>query len=120
MADDDQQQADYSDEELASFGTWVELGARDPALQWILDFSPRTQWERTEPSGSEWVIDLLKAPIAVLMRERIPGLHPNSRITTTINHHERGLNKKIIRIAVTVEDSTGDATMVIDKQSSTS
>jgi hypothetical protein len=61
-------------------------------------------------------MDLLKNPIPVLMRERVPGIHARSRLRTTILHHHRGLEKKIIRIAVTVEQQTGDGEIEIDKE----
>jgi hypothetical protein len=110
------EEADYSEEELASFGKWVPLGAKDPAQQPLLDIGLSIKWERREPSGSPWVFDLIKNPIPVLMREKVPGLHPRSRLTTTILHHHRGLETKIIRIALTVEQQSGDAHMEIDKE----
>ena len=106
----------YTEEERASFGIWVPLGARDPDQQRFLDIGFSITWERREPSGSEWVMDLLKNPIPVLMRERVPGIHARSRLRTTILHHHRGLEKKIIRIAVTVERQTGDGEIEIDKE----
>ena len=110
------EEPDYSEEELASFGKWVPLGAKDPDQQPFLDVGLSIKWERREPSGSEWVFDLIKNPIPVLMREKVPGLHPRSTLTTTMLHHHRGLEKKIIRIAVTVEQQSGDAHMEIDKE----
>jgi hypothetical protein len=110
------EEADYSEEELASFGIWVPLGAKDTAQQPLLDVGLSIDWERREPSGSEWVKKLLMNPIPVLMQEKVPGLHPRSRLTTVIRHHHRGLEKKIIRIAVNVEQQSGDANMVIDKE----
>lgn len=106
----------YTAEELASFGIWVELGAKDPEKQPYLDVGLSGRWERREPSGSEWVKKLLMNPIPVLMQERVPGLHPRSTLTTTILHHHRGLEKRIIRITVTVEQQSGDAHMEIDKE----
>ena len=107
---------DYSEEELASFGKWVPLGANEQAQQPLLDVGLSIKWERREPSGSEWVKKLLMNPIPMLMQEKVPGLHPRSRLTTVILHHHRGLEKKIIRIAVTVEQQSGDAHMEIDKE----
>jgi hypothetical protein len=106
----------YKPEELASFGVWVPLGAKDPEQQKFLDVGLSIKWERREPSGSEWVFDLLKNPIPVLRRERVPGITANSHLTTTILHHHRGLEKKIIRITVTVEQQSGDGTIEIDKE----
>lgn len=110
------EEPDYSEEELASFGIWVPLGAKDPAQQPLLDVGLSIKWERREPSGSEWVKKLLMNPIPLLMQEKVPGLHPRSHLTTVILHHHRGLEKKIIRIAVTVEQQSGDAHMEIDKE----
>ena len=110
------EEPDYSEEELASFGKWIPLGAKDPAQQPFLDVGLSIKWERREPSGSEWFQALMRNPIPVLMREKVPGLRPTSRLTTTILHHHRGLEKKIIRIMVTVEEQSGDAHMEIDKE----
>ena len=114
--DGEQQAADYSDEELGGFGIWVELGAKDPEQQWILDGSLSVTWERREPSGSEWIFALLRNPVPVLMREQVPGVHPRSRVTTTIRHHHRGLERKIIVTSATVEQQTGDVSLVLDKE----
>lgn len=113
---DDEQQVEYTPEELASFGIWVELGARNPDQQALLDGSLSVKWERREPSGSEWVFDLLKNPIPVLVREHVPGVHPQSRMTTTILHHHRGLQRKIIVVSATIEQQTGDVALVLDKE----
>jgi hypothetical protein len=107
---------DYSKEELASFGKWVPLGAKDSAQQPLLDVGLSVKWERREPSGSEWIKKLLMNPIPLLMQEKVPGLRPTSRLTTVILHHQRGLEKKIIRLAITVEQQSGDAVMEIDKE----
>ncbi|MBW3613635.1 MAG: hypothetical protein KY392_07240 [Chloroflexi bacterium] len=107
---------DYTDDERKGFGIWVELGARDPSQQWIIDGSLSTRWERRDPSGSPWIKKLLMNPLRVLLAEKVPGLHAKSRITTTILHHHRGLEYRIISTTVTVEEETGDASMVIDKE----
>jgi hypothetical protein len=107
----------YTDEEQQAFGRWVELGAKDPELQRFLDGSLSRRWERREPSGSKWVFDLLRDPRAVLGEAReIEGVTEDSRVTTTILHHERGLKKKVIVTTVTVEQQSGDVSMVIDKE----
>lgn len=113
---DDEQQVEYTEQELASFGTWIELGARDPGQQPFLDGSLSRKWERREPSGSEWVFDLLKNPIRVLRQEEVPGVHAQSRVTTTILHHHRGLERKIIVVSATIEQQTGDVALVLDKE----
>lgn len=107
---------DYTDDERKGFGIWVELGARDPEQQWIIDGSRSIRWERREPSGSPWIKKVLMNPLRVLLAEKVPGLHERSRITTTILHHHRGLEYRIIRTTVTVEEETGDASMVLDKE----
>lgn len=113
---DDEQRGDYTREERDGFGTWVELGAKDPEQQWIIDGSFSIKWERREPSGSPWIERLLWNPLPLLLREKVPGLHPRSRITTTILHHHRGLRRRIIVTTVTVEQQTGDASVVLDKE----
>lgn len=116
---DDQEGYDeslYSEEERASFGVWVELGAKDPEQQRYLDVGLGRKWERREPSGSPWVMRLLRNPIQTLMQAGVPGVDENSLITTTILHHHRGLEKRIIRITVTVEDQSHDVAIEIDKE----
>lgn len=108
---------DYTQEEQAAFGVWVELGARDPRQQPLLEVGLSGRWERREPSGSGWVIRLLRDPIKVLVREeKVPGMTENSNITTTILHHERGLEHRVIVLRATVERHTGDTSLVIDKE----
>ena len=108
--------SDYSREERRGFGIWVELGARDPDQQWIVDGSLSVRWERREPSGSRWIRKFLMNPLPVLLAEKVPGLHERSRITTTILHHHRGLERRIIVMRATVEQQTGDASIVLDKE----
>jgi hypothetical protein len=50
------------------------------------------------------------------MREHVPGVHPQSRMTTTILHHHRGLERKIIVLSATIEQQTGDVSLVVDKE----
>lgn len=131
MADDDSQydapeddrakergagKSDYTQAERDGFGVWVELGARDPEQQWIVDGGLSVQWERRDPSGSPWIRKLVMNPLPVLLAEKVPGLHERSRITTTILHHHRGLGYRIIVTRLTVEQQTGDAAMVLDKE----
>jgi hypothetical protein len=109
-------EAEYTPEELASFGIWVEIGARDPDQQQFLDVGLSVTWERREPSGSPWVMKLLRNPVPVLKQAGVPGVHDGSRVTTTILHHHRGLEKKIIRVRVVVEGQTGDVALELDKE----
>jgi hypothetical protein len=106
----------YTKREEGSFGIWVELGARDPGQQPLLDIGRSSRWERREPSGSPWVFELLKNPIKILRQEGVKGVHAKSRVTTTILHHHRGLEKKIIKISVTIEQSSGDVALELDKE----
>jgi hypothetical protein len=116
MAEQSDQQDDYTAEERAAFGRWVELGAKQTDEQAFLDVGLSIRWERRDPSGSEWVMRLLRNPVPVLMEERVPHVHPRSRVTTTILHHHRGLEKKIIVTTATVEEETGDVSLVLDKE----
>ena len=110
------QEADYTPEELASFGIWVEIGAKNPDQQPLLDVGLSVTWVRREPSGSPWVMKLLRNPVPALIQAGVPGVHEGSRVTTTILHHHRGLEKKIIRISATVEQQTGDVALELDKE----
>jgi hypothetical protein len=65
-------------------------------------------------------MSLLRNPVPVLMREKVPYVHERSRVTTTILHHHRGLEKKIIVMTATVEEQTGDVSLVIDKETADS
>lgn len=112
-----QEQPDYSQEEQETFGTWVELGARDPEQQRYLAGSLSRRWERREPSGSEWVMELLRDPVAQLLEsDALEGVTESSTITTTILHHHRGLRKRVIVMTATVEQHSGDVSLVIDKE----
>ncbi len=106
----------YDEAEIASFGITVELGAKDPEQQQFIDVGKSDRWERREPSGSAWVMKLLRNPVKVLMDEGVRHVHEYSKVTTVILHHERGLEKKIIRIAATVERHSGDVALEIDKE----
>ena len=112
-----EQQSDYSQDEQDTFGTWVELGARDPEQQRFLAGSLSRRWERREPSGSEWVIELLRDPISVLREsDALEGVTESSTVTTTILHHQRGLRRRVIVMTATVEQHSGDVSLVIDKE----
>lgn len=113
---DTSDQSEYTPEELAAFGQWVELGAKDSAQQPFLDIGLSTEWVRREPSGSGWVMQLLRDPVGVLIEEKVPDVNPESRVTTTILHHHRGLERRVIVLKATVEKHTGDVVLVIDKE----
>jgi hypothetical protein len=111
----------YTPEEERSFGRWVELGALEPEDQWILEGSHSRTWRRRDPSGSEWVMRLLRTPLPVLMREpKLDGITEHSHLVTTLLHHHRGLEKRVIVTTVTVEESTSEVSMVIDKETAES
>ena len=111
------QQSDYSRKEQNTFGTWVELGARDPKQRRFLEGSLSRRWERREPSGSDWVMELIRDPIPVLLEsEGLEGITESSTVTTTILHHQRGLRKRVIVMTATVEQHSGDVSLVIDKE----
>jgi hypothetical protein len=120
MDDEDQQgtyeEGLYTEAEIASFGITVELGAKNPDEQQFIDVGKSDRWERREPSGSGWVIKLLRNPVKILMQEGVPYVREDSKVTTVILHHERGLEKKIIRIAAVVERHSGDVALEIDKE----
>jgi hypothetical protein len=112
-----EQPPDYSEEELASFGTWVELGALNPEQQRFLDHGLSRRWERREQSGSEWVIEVIKDPVSMLRESpELEGITETSKITTTILHHERGLKRRVIVMTATVEQHSGDVSLVVDKE----
>ena len=109
-------EVDYSPHEDSTFNVWVELGARDPAQQAHLDNSPYTEYTIKVKSSSPEAEDLIHEPLEYMLRERIPGVTKGSRVTSTINHHERGMRYRIIRATARVEPSTGDVLMVYDKE----
>ncbi|HEY8171117.1 MAG TPA: hypothetical protein VIH24_08495 [Candidatus Limnocylindria bacterium] len=116
--DDDQpyDEIDYGPHEAATFNTWVELGARNPDDQGVLEFAPMTRYTKKLKSSSPEAEALIHGPLQALLEDRIPGVTPESSITTTVLHHERGLRKRIIRATISVESSTGDVSMEFDKE----
>ena len=125
MADDDQQQYggkgggdDYTDIERAAFERgWIELGAKTSEDQPYLDVGLSRRWERRDPSGDDNVIEMIRDPLpALLQAPELEGVHEDSRVTTTILHHQRGLRYRIIVTTATVEQTTGDVSLVIDKE----
>jgi hypothetical protein len=117
MADDEGYRTlDYGPHEEGTFNVWVELGARNPDDQGILEFAPMNRYTKKLKSSSPEADALIHNPLETLLADRIPGVTPESRITTTVLHHERGLRKRIIRASISVEASTGDVGMELDKE----
>lgn len=111
-----EEEVDYSPHEEDTFDVWVALGAADPEQRRILEHSPLGRYEKKVKSSSPEAEALIHQPLRVLLNDRIPGVTPDSVITTTIHHHERGLNKKIIRAAITVDDTSGDVGLEFTKE----
>jgi hypothetical protein len=113
---EDDETIDYGPYEADIFNVWVELGAADPDDQRVLHLSPMRRYIKNVKSSSPEANKLIHQPLRALLDEGIPGVTESSRITSTILHHERGLNKRIIRIAISVEEESGDVAMEFDKQ----
>ncbi len=117
MARDDRyDEVDYSPHEESSFNVWVELGARDPAQESILDNSPYIEYTIKVKSSSPEAEQLIHEPLEYMLEHRIPGVTKSSRVTSTINHHERGMRYRIIRATARVEKSSGDVLLTYDKE----
>lgn len=107
---------DYSPHDEASFNVWVELGALDPEQQPFIEHAPMRRFIIKFKSSSPEAEAIIHQPLRVLIDHEVPGVTEESRITTVVLHHERGLNKKIIRATVSVEQSSGDVSMELDKE----
>jgi hypothetical protein len=114
--DDRYDQIDYSPHPDSSFNVWVELGARDPDQQSMLDDSPYTEHTIKVKSSSPEAEDLIHEPLEYMLRDGIPGVTKSSRVTSIINHHERGMRYRIIRATAKVEKSSGDVLLTYDKE----
>jgi hypothetical protein len=111
-----QEQVDYGPHDDDTFDVWVELGALNPDEQRFFDFSPIKRYEKKLKSSSPEANKLIRTPLDALMADEIPGVTPDSCITTTVFHHERGLNKRIIRAVISVEQSSGNVDMTLEKE----
>ena len=109
-------EVDYGPHEDSSFNVWVELGARDPDQNSILDHSPYNEYTIKVKSSSPDAEDLIHEPLEYMLKHRIPGVTKGSRVTSTINHHERGMRFRIIRATAKVEQSSGDVLLTYDKE----
>jgi hypothetical protein len=116
MTDKGGEPVDYGPHDESTFNVWVELGARNPDDQPILDFAPMNRYTKKLKSSSPEADLLIHTPLTALLADRIPGVTEESRVTTTVLHHERGLRKRIIRATISVEASTGDVSMELDKE----
>lgn len=107
---------DYSPHNDEDFNVWTELGALHPEEQHRLEDDPSRLYIIKVKSSSPEAEQLIHQPLAFLLEHSIPGVTEASRVTTLVLHHERGLNYRIIRAKATVEGSTGDVSMTLDKE----
>ncbi len=107
---------DYSPHHDEDFNVWTEVGALHPEDQHRLENDPSRSYIIKVKSSSPEAEQLIHQPLAFLIEHGIDDVHEGSRVTTTVFHHERGLNYRIIRAKATVEGDTGDVSMTIDKE----
>jgi hypothetical protein len=107
---------DYSPHEDVSFNTWVELGALDPEQQPMIEHSPMRRFTIKFKSSSPQAEAIIHQPLQVLLEHDVAGVTEESRITSVVLHHERGLNYKIIRVTANVEQASGDVSLEFDKE----
>ena len=107
---------DYGPHEEDTFNVWVELGAADPEQRRFLEYSPMRRYIKKVKSSSPEAEQLIHRPLDVLLEDRIPGVTKDSCITSTVLHHERGLDYRIMRATVNVEESSGDVAIEYDKE----
>lgn len=110
------EEIDYSPHDEASFNVWVELGALDPAQQSIIEHSPMRRFTVKFRSSSPEAEAIIHQPLGVLLEHGVPGVSEESRISTVVLHHERGLNYRIIRATANVEQASGDVSLELDKE----
>jgi hypothetical protein len=118
------QDVDYSPHDDDSFNTWVELGALDPEQQPMIEHSPMRRFTIKFKSSSPEAEAIIHQPLGVLLEHGVPGVTEHgvpgvteeSRITSVVLHHERGLNYKIIRVTANVEQASGDVSLEFDKE----
>jgi hypothetical protein len=107
---------DYSPHHDEDFNVWTEIGALHPEEQHRLADDPSRMYIIKVKSSSPEAEQLIHQPLAFLLEHSIPDVNEESRVTTTVFHHERGLNYRIIRAKATVEGGTGDVSMTLDKE----
>jgi hypothetical protein len=110
------QDVDYSPHDDDSFNTWVELGALDPEQQPMIEHSPMRRFTIKFKSSSPQAEAIIHQPLQVLLEHDVAGVTEESRITSVVLHHERGLNYKIIRVTANVEQASGDVSLEFDKE----
>lgn len=106
---------DYGAHTDDTFNVWVELGAKNPDDQRILDLSPIKWYTIKVKSSSPEAEALIHTPLEVLLERNTPGVTQSSRVTSRVVHHERGLWWKIIFVTATVDEESGDVTIDYDK-----
>ena len=85
---------DYSPHAAAPpSNVWVELGARRRGDQRVLSHSPLGRHEKKLQSSSREAEAMIHEPLKVLLADGIPGVRPDSRVTSTIYRHELGLRE---------------------------
>lgn len=113
---DGHDEVDYAPHEEDTFNIWVELGALDRDQQRFLDHDPARRFIIKVKSSSPEAEDLIHEPLAFLLKREVPGVTPESRITSTFLRHERGYRRRIIRAAATVDQTSGDVDLEFDKE----
>ncbi len=114
MANSDE--VDYGPHEEDTFNVWIEMGAIRNNEQRFLDHSPSRTYILKAKSSTPEAEQLIHEPLDALLAAEIPGVTQDSRITSTVVHHERGLRFRIIRAKATVEQSSGDVHIEYDKE----
>ena len=107
---------DYSPHAADTFNVWIELGARRRGEQRVLSHSPLGRHEKKLRSSSREAEAMIHEPLKVLLADGIPGVRPDSRVTSTIHRHELGLRKRIIRVVASVDESNGDVSLEFHKE----
>lgn len=110
------EEIDYSPHDEASFNRWVELGALEPEQQSVIEHSPMKRFTVKFKSSSPEAEAIIHQPLDVLLEHGVAGVTEESRITTIVLHHERGLNFRVIRATANVEQSSGDVSLELDKE----
>jgi hypothetical protein len=99
----------YTDQELAGLNEWIQI-ENDRLPQ-----DPFTFWFIKLKSSSPELIDLVMEPLATLLGNRslpaLPGVTGESRITTTLFRHDRGLKARLMYFKAAVDSQDGSVSM---------
>jgi hypothetical protein len=99
----------YTDQELAGLNEWIQI-ENDRLPQ-----DPFTFWFIKLKSSSPELIDLVMEPLATLLGNRslpaLPGVTEESRITTTLFRHDRGLKARLMYFKAAVDSQDGSVSM---------